>query len=389
MYSSSYIEGFLRITVCSFTLVYLATALLLYRFKRVQLREVGRAFLALSALPLLDNLLIITKVAYLTRIFFTFLCIVILLLYFLRRLRIREKLILSLTLTLLVLGVLNRHGNALIPGVELFICLYLFYGIYSEIFGPKISLRICTGYTILSIIAATVVVKNYVDYSEKILMQNRNELRKLAYSLSFRIEHYKRILKLSLFIPEVKDVLLSEEPNVSLMEKLAYITEAKYAYIVNHKGIIVACSQPRFIGTDVSFRPYYRKAINGSTAVYIAKGVRSNVLGIFFGFPIWHQGRAIGVLAYKFELPSFLDLKLFSKRLLLMHKSGLVIEGPEELRGYCICCNEKLLAQALKERILGKDPYKGELNLQAGSRIFINGKKFILLKANQSFFKII
>ncbi len=382
MYFSSYIEGFLRITACSYTLAYLAAALLLHRFKRIQLKEVRRALLALSVLPLLDNLLVLAKANYAIKAFLIFFYTVILLIYFLHHLKIRERTVFSLTLILLGLSLLNKHGNAFIPGIELIICLYLFYSIYSEILGPKITLRVCTGYAILTVVAATVMVKIYADYTEKVLMQNRSELKELAYSLSFRIEHYKRILKLSLFIPEVKEALLSEKPKVYLMEKLAYITEAKYVYIVNRKGIVIACSQPRFIGTDVSFRPYYRKAINGSTAVYIAKGVRSNVLGIFFGFPIWHKGRVIGVLAYKFELPPFLDLKLFSRRLLLIHKSGLVIEGPKELRGYCICCNEKLLAQALRERILGKDTYKGKLNLQAGNRILINGNKFILLKVN-------
>ncbi|MCG6553481.1 MAG: hypothetical protein L7F77_14255, partial [Candidatus Magnetominusculus sp. LBB02] len=83
---------------------------------------------------------------------------------------------------------------------------------------------------------------------------------------------------------------------------------ANASYILNKDGVAVAASnwddKDSFVGRDYSFRPYFKKAINGVPAGYAAMGVTSRKTGYYAAYPIRKDGVVIGVAVVKNKLDS-------------------------------------------------------------------------------------
>jgi signal transduction histidine kinase/CheY-like chemotaxis protein/HPt (histidine-containing phosphotransfer) domain-containing protein len=89
---------------------------------------------------------------------------------------------------------------------------------------------------------------------------------------------------------------------------------AESALVVNGKGIIVAYSSSekgvRGVGSDVSFRPYFPRAMAGKVNVYPAVGINSNDRGFYLAVPI-KKGEAelpVGALVVKISVRKFDEL---------------------------------------------------------------------------------
>lgn len=65
---------------------------------------------------------------------------------------------------------------------------------------------------------------------------------------------------------------------------------ADVCYLLNQNGITIASSNrlepDSFVGEDFAFRPYFRKAIRGSSAQYMALGTASGVRGVYYSYPV-------------------------------------------------------------------------------------------------------
>jgi len=71
-------------------------------------------------------------------------------------------------------------------------------------------------------------------------------------------------------------------------------------YILNLQGVALVSTDPTFTGNNYSFRPYFQKAINGVSNLYVAIGTTSNTQGYYFAQPIEQEdGQIIGVLVLK------------------------------------------------------------------------------------------
>jgi PAS domain S-box-containing protein len=66
---------------------------------------------------------------------------------------------------------------------------------------------------------------------------------------------------------------------------------ADVCYVMDRDGVTVASSNrdapDSFVGNNFSFRPYWKQAIRGTPATYMAQGVTSNVRGIYFSHPVY------------------------------------------------------------------------------------------------------
>ena len=64
-------------------------------------------------------------------------------------------------------------------------------------------------------------------------------------------------------------------------------------YLMDAKGTTIASSNrdtpSSFVGKNYSFRPYFKKTINGPQAVYMAVGVTSSERGIYVSYPVYIQ----------------------------------------------------------------------------------------------------
>ncbi len=82
---------------------------------------------------------------------------------------------------------------------------------------------------------------------------------------------------------------------------------ASVCYLMDKEGTVVASSNRNtpvsFVGKNYSFRPYFKNAIAGEHAVYIALGVTSKKRGVYFGSPVHLPGGGIaGVAVTKYPL---------------------------------------------------------------------------------------
>jgi len=85
-------------------------------------------------------------------------------------------------------------------------------------------------------------------------------------------------------------------------------------FLTDKSGVCRASTDRRFIGTEYSFRTYYRQIITGKTDLFVSGysiGLRSLIPGIFFSVPIkTARGEIIGVLILKISgqyLQSMID----------------------------------------------------------------------------------
>ncbi len=80
---------------------------------------------------------------------------------------------------------------------------------------------------------------------------------------------------------------------------------ADVCYVMDRDGMTVASSNrdapDSFVGNNFAFRPYWKQAIRGTPATYMAQGVTSNVRGVYFSHPVYGDPAAppVGVAVIK------------------------------------------------------------------------------------------
>jgi PAS domain S-box-containing protein len=84
--------------------------------------------------------------------------------------------------------------------------------------------------------------------------------------------------------------------------------EADVCYVMDRNGTTVASSNrdapDSFVGHKFAFRPYWKEAIRGTPATYMAQGVTSNVRGVYFSHPVYGDGGGppVGVAVIKVSI---------------------------------------------------------------------------------------
>lgn len=87
------------------------------------------------------------------------------------------------------------------------------------------------------------------------------------------------------------------------LHKLAEDSDSASALLAGPKGKIIAANDMEFVGTDVSFRPYFQNAIAGKHDTFLALAVFSKELGYFVSQPLTNEsGKVSGVLIIKRDL---------------------------------------------------------------------------------------
>ena len=93
-----------------------------------------------------------------------------------------------------------------------------------------------------------------------------------------------------------------------LLDIQAEALNLEAGYLMNAKGLTVASSNRRredsFVGRDFSFRPYFKRAIAGEPATYLALGMASGKRGAYCSHPVYRPGQdaPIGVVVLKVSI---------------------------------------------------------------------------------------
>ena len=90
------------------------------------------------------------------------------------------------------------------------------------------------------------------------------------------------------------------------LEQVNKVLGTRDSYLMDAKGVTVAASNwesPKsFIGKNFSFRPYFRKAMQGEIGQYFALGTTSKKRGYYYSYPLRFQQSIIGVVVVKIDL---------------------------------------------------------------------------------------
>jgi len=90
------------------------------------------------------------------------------------------------------------------------------------------------------------------------------------------------------------------------LERINTIADTSAIYILNTQGVTLASSnwnkKVSFIGEDLSFRPYFKQAVQGEPGRYFALGSTSKIRGYYFAAPMYSENRVIGVITVKVHL---------------------------------------------------------------------------------------
>ncbi|ADU15039.1 sensor histidine kinase [Asticcacaulis excentricus] len=89
------------------------------------------------------------------------------------------------------------------------------------------------------------------------------------------------------------------------LDRLRTQTRSSVIYIIQASGQTVAASNwalpVSFVGSNYSFRPYFREAMTNGTATQFALGTVSRKPGLFFARAVTDSGRRLGVVVVKME----------------------------------------------------------------------------------------
>ncbi len=155
-----------------------------------------------------------------------------------------------------------------------------------------------------------------------------------------------------------------------LLDLYVQAIDAEVCYVLDARGVTVASSNrsapDSFMGKNYSFRPYFREAMDGGAAVYLAKGVTSGRRGGYFSAPIYGRAadKPIGAAVIKISAQSIVeDLALIgSGRLgagLLVDENGIVFasdHSPWNFGSLAPIAPEKA-ARIEADRQFGKGPW--------------------------------
>jgi PAS domain S-box-containing protein len=151
----------------------------------------------------------------------------------------------------------------------------------------------------------------------------------------------------------------------NILDNFNNALDIEVTYILDIKGNTIASSNRNapdsFMGNNFAFRPYYKKAINGTAATYLALGATSKKRGVYYSYPIFYQTKILGVAVIKASV-EFVESSLFSRSqgiLLFTDPNGVIfISNKEKFRFMLLWDIEKEKITKIREsRQFGNGPW--------------------------------
>ncbi len=188
---------------------------------------------------------------------------------------------------------------------------------------------------------------------------------------SYLAEHIKPVKTLS-GIKELKTAL--KDTNLEsiyqanqILDNFTKSLDLEVSYLMDKNGITL-CSSNRnandsFVGKNFSFRPYYKKAINGRSATYLALGTTSRKRGVYYSHPVYDEGHnsILGVAVIKASV-EFVETKLFPESddiLLFIDPDGVIFISNKDVLKFKLLwkLTEEKISKIMDSRQFGNGPW--------------------------------
>ncbi len=192
--------------------------------------------------------------------------------------------------------------------------------------------------------------------------------RQLSTYLSEHIKSVKALANIEECRLALTKPSLNSIKNVNnILDNFNNALDIEVTYILDKQGNTIASSNRNapdsFMDKNFSFRPYYRKAITGTSATYLALGTTSKKRGVYYSNPIFDKTKTkiLGVAVIKSSV-EFVESSLFSKSqgiLLFTDPNGIIfISNKEELHFMSLWdIEEKRVTQVRESRQFGNGPW--------------------------------
>ena len=116
--------------------------------------------------------------------------------------------------------------------------------------------------------------------------------------------------------PVVRDLFAEDKTAHAhlLSQAREYFNQIKEAgnlltvYLLDINGRCVVSTDPRFETKDYSFRPYFTGALRNGRGKYLARGVTSRQLGLYFSRRVEDHGKMVGVVVMKVNPLTLIDI---------------------------------------------------------------------------------
>lgn len=96
--------------------------------------------------------------------------------------------------------------------------------------------------------------------------------------------------------------LFQDAQVIDQLERVQGCGEPLTVSLLDVDGVVVAATDPMFVGVSFAFREYFRSAVGGTPASYVAIGTTSGELGYFFSHPVRAvSGAIVGVAVVKLD----------------------------------------------------------------------------------------
>ena len=138
-------------------------------------------------------------------------------------------------------------------------------------------------------------------------------LERISKNLSALLSEYNKPVRTLAGMQELLAMLTNPNPESllkanRLLDHFRNTLMADVCYVMDHEGNTVASSNRNdadsFVGKNFSFRPYFKMAISGDPASYLALGTTSGKRGVYFSYPIYEYGEEspVGIIVIRAPL---------------------------------------------------------------------------------------
>lgn len=174
----------------------------------------------------------------------------------------------------------------------------------------------------------------YQNSSETINLELTRIVEKIETNIFSRVQNAMVSLSKEAYLKQLLDKqsesdMLKDRVNL-LLGNTKDILDLNTVYLMDETGEVIAGTtygetSDTFVGNNYSFRPYFRKAMEGKNYSYGAVGKTSQERGFYFSSPVKKDDEILGVLVLKIDLQK-IDriLDNFNKKVVLLSPQKIV-----------------------------------------------------------------
>jgi len=228
----------------------------------------------------------------------------------------------------------------------------------------------------------------YVEYEKDMDVYHKElTLERLSLEIKDRINFYSDFIKIVASSEDLKGKI--KKGTEELNKYLSYLNQTldtALIWFTDKNGIIRAFSaeyREIMINKDVSLRKYFKESIQGRLSVFIARGIYTGRDDVRISYPVYDRGNITGVLVFQFYISEDFKKQINMENAFLMHSSGGVLIGREELKNRLIFNpSQEELNRVYEEKIFGNDRLLPSDFKKIDTELFqdLQGRKWQLVK---------